>query len=77
MSHFQTSNGPFSELREPILTIRGAKWRASNVLLEKQNEKSFDQHLQSVFFLVIPLIQIGGHDFPRAPRAPQSIITEL
>ena len=38
--NFQTSNGPFSELREPILTIRGAKWRQRRVLSEGFEEKT-------------------------------------
>ena len=40
MFNFQTSNGPFSELREPILTIRGAKWRQRRVLSEGFEEKT-------------------------------------
>ena len=41
MGDFQTSNGPFSELREPILMIFGAKWQRPRVFLEKQHEKTF------------------------------------
>ena len=49
ISNFQTSIVSFSELREPILMILGAKWPHSKVLLEKWNEIIFLQNLSFVF----------------------------
>ena len=47
--NIQTSFFSFFELREPILTNGSSKWPRWEVLLEKQNEKTFFQNLTLVF----------------------------
>ena len=48
--YFETSIVSFSELREPILMILGAKWPQSKVLSGKQNEKKCFENVGSVFW---------------------------